>query len=267
MPISRQPITNKGYFTKNNALMPRLDSYGMHSDSRVEYQIFGSEYFSNADVKIYFGDIWIDDATSFSFSLQEQVLPIYGYHSYTYDAIARGNRLIQGAFSINFKSVGYLNEVLNNAHAILYAMEKGEQENIIQPEFYETMNLSEILELLGKDSFDQIADEYERALWGYEEGSEHYLTNDRQPYFRQDQLGFDIRIHYGAVSEMADYIGRDRYIDSSLKPNVTVEVINGVQLTGLQKQIATSDQGAPIQEVYSFIARDYNGTPITRLKG
>src|SRR6185312_4609161 len=114
--------TNKGYFGKKSLLKgkkipPMRDAYA-RQDSRVEYQLFSADYFSGADVKLYFGDIWVDEVTTITFQLQEEVMPVYGYHSYTFDTVARGKRLIQGSFGINFTSASYLQQILENANAI-----------------------------------------------------------------------------------------------------------------------------------------------------
>lgn len=262
--------TTKGYFTpggtSSRKLTPQRDMYA-RPDSRVEYQLFGSEYFSNADVKVYFGDIWIEDATAIVMQLQENVLPIYGYNSFTYDSIARGRRSVQGQFNINFTSVGYLQQVLANANAILFALEKGQKKGIIKPEYYQNMKLSQILEKLGKDSFDQLADEYEKAIWGEGKDADEMLSYADMPYFRQDDLGFDLRIQYGAVSESTGMLSDRFYMrEHAIRPNTTVDVINGVQISGMSKQITTQDQGAPIQEMYTFIARDVNGISLNHLQ-
>lgn len=249
------------------AMAPKTDTYA-RPDSRVEYQLFGSEYFSAADVKLYFGDIWVEDITSLVFQLQEEIMPIFGYNSYTYDAVARGKRIINGAFSINFTSVGYLQQVVANANAIYYAIEEGKKKNILQPEYFQNVKLDEILQKLGKESFDQIADEYEKAIWGEETDTELQLNYADMPYFRQDDIGFDIRIQYGAVSESTSGFGDRFYLaPETQKPNTTVDVLNGVQLNGMAKNgIGTDSQGAPIQEQYTFMARDLNGVSFAHLK-
>lgn len=93
-------------------IMPRGVRYEWRPDQSVDYQIFPEEFFSGADVSIYFGDTWIDDLTSIQFEMIEQVQPIYGYASYTWDAVARGQRLIQGWFTIAFREAGYLNNLV-----------------------------------------------------------------------------------------------------------------------------------------------------------
>jgi hypothetical protein len=230
-------------------------------DSRVEYQIFNEDYFSGADVNIFFGDIWVDEATNLSFQLQEDVLPIYGYASYTFDAVARGKRLVSGSFTINFKSTGYLQAILENANAINYVVNQAQAQGVIKPEDFKKYKLDDILRLYGKDSFEQVAEEYERALWGVAEDEKSLLSYGGRTYFPADPYGFDIKINYGAVSE-AMQPNRSQFFTTSLRApaNITVETINGVQLMGFVKNgIGTSFEGQPITESYSFIARDLNG--------
>jgi hypothetical protein len=246
---------------------PRRDPY-YRQDTRIEYQIFSSEYFSGTDMHIYIGDIWVDEITSIEFTLQEQVLPIYGYNSFTFDTVARGQRIIQGQFSINFTSTGYLQQILEHAEAIQYALEVGKNKKVIDPKYYEKLKLDQILKLYGKESFEQIAEEYEKAIWGeIEDTNGKYLNTIKAPYFRTNPYGFDIRIHYGAVEETVLNQKREVYKSNDphkRPPNLTVETINGVQITGFSKRAATSDQGAPIQEVYTFIARDINGASLIK---
>ena len=78
----------------------------------IEYQLFPEDYFSGCDISVYFGDIWVDEIVSLTFSLVEQVQPIYSYNSKTYNDVARGNRIIQGTFRINFREARYLTSIL-----------------------------------------------------------------------------------------------------------------------------------------------------------
>lgn len=80
----------------------------------VQYQYFPTEYFTGADVSVYFGDTFVDELYSLEFLLQEPVLPLRGYASYTAHRFVRGARRIQGTFAINFKRAGYLYEILDH---------------------------------------------------------------------------------------------------------------------------------------------------------
>jgi peptidoglycan hydrolase-like protein with peptidoglycan-binding domain len=81
---------------------------------QTEYQFFPEEYFTGSDLTIYFDDIWLDELTHLQFTLKEQVMPVFGYNSYVWDSVARGNRIIQGSFAIGFKEAGYLYRVFDH---------------------------------------------------------------------------------------------------------------------------------------------------------
>lgn len=70
-------------------------------------------YFSGCDAELYFGDTYIDETVSFQYQLIENNMPLFGYNSYVYDEMAKGNRYVQGAFAINYTEEGYLLKVLN----------------------------------------------------------------------------------------------------------------------------------------------------------
>lgn len=235
----------------------RKDPYAL-TKNRPEYQLFQSEYFSAADIKIYLGDIWVDDAIMVSYALSEQVMPIFGYNSFTYDAVARGQRTINGMLEMNFKSVGYLQQVLENADAIEFAIQNGQRGKGYGHKFFENTRLDIILETLGKASFDQIANEYEKALWN--DTDSDLLSSDSKSYFPNSDYGFDLKIYYGPVQEVNNYGSKSLYkaMESQVSP-LTVEIINGVQFNSQSKQIATGNESQPVVESYSFIARDLNG--------
>ena len=240
---------------------PQSDLY-TRPNTRVEYQLFSNDYFTGSDVGFYMGDIWIDDIVDLEFSMTEQIMPVYGYASYTADAFVRGNRIIQGAFTINFKSVGYINEVLRHKDPIMNLYQgtgtapKGELTG--------NYNLEETLKMYGIKSFEELADQYEEKLWALSDGNEESV-NSHRPYFSHydsdDMLddGLEIKIAYGpreAISSRSS----DYKNNKLAKPNSTIETLVGVQITGVQKGIYTSSGGAPVTERYTFIARDFNGT-------
>lgn len=94
----------------------KIDQKNDYDKSKIqtEYQLFPESYFSGHDVVMYFGDIWVDDITGLQFGLTEQVMPLYGYNSYTYDAALRGNRIVQGQFRIAFREAGYLYRIFEH---------------------------------------------------------------------------------------------------------------------------------------------------------
>ena len=73
-------------------------------------------YYSSMDAEIYFGNEYVEDIYDINWSIVQNVQPLFGYNSYTYDEIARGNRLIHGTFMINFTSPNYLFSILKEAN-------------------------------------------------------------------------------------------------------------------------------------------------------
>lgn len=71
-------------------------------------------YFTITQARMYIGRVFIDELNGIQFALQNNKIPIYGYASRDFDAIAQGKSLVQGQFTINFISEGYLNVVLKD---------------------------------------------------------------------------------------------------------------------------------------------------------
>lgn len=62
--------------------------------------IFLEEYYTGADTKIYIDGLNAEFIASLSYSVQENINPLYGYNSYTFDDIAIGNRIVIGSILI-----------------------------------------------------------------------------------------------------------------------------------------------------------------------
>lgn len=74
-------------------------------------------YYSVIDAEVYFGNEYVEDIHDINWVINQNVLPLFGYNSYTYDEVARGNRLISGNFTINFTSPNYLFAILEAANS------------------------------------------------------------------------------------------------------------------------------------------------------
>jgi hypothetical protein len=238
----------------------------IESDRRmVEHKRFSQEFFSGCDCKIYFDDVLVDTVTALQFSLSEQVIPIYGYKSYTFDVVARGNRIIKGSFRIAFKEAYYLQAIMNQVEV------KRDQAVVNSKPFdfqgsYLENTIESLLASAGNSArFEELADEYEKAMWG--EGNEDFTkrSNDQTytsffyPKDRQSVInnyGFSIMITYGNID-------RETIVNGKQETHVpsTTENIVGVQLMDVGKVIDPT--GQPIFEEYSFIAKDINRGMVT----
>lgn len=71
---------------------------------RGEENLFVEEYYSSTDTKIYIDDEEQTEIGYISYSVQEQLKPIYGYNSNTFDDMAIGNRIVSGTIKIPIKN-------------------------------------------------------------------------------------------------------------------------------------------------------------------
>ena len=71
---------------------------------QTEQNLFIEEYYSSTDTKIYIDDIEQTEISYINYSLQEQLKPIYGYASRTFDDVAIGNRIVTGTLKVPIKN-------------------------------------------------------------------------------------------------------------------------------------------------------------------
>lgn len=69
-----------------------------------EPNLFIEEYYSSTDTKIFIDDMEQTEISYISYSLQEQLKPIYGYASNTFDDVAIGNRIVIGTIKVPIKN-------------------------------------------------------------------------------------------------------------------------------------------------------------------
>jgi hypothetical protein len=70
-------------------------------------------YFTATQARMYIGNLFIEELAGVQFVLQGNKVPIFGYASEVFDAIANGKTLVQGQIMLHFISEGYLYTVLN----------------------------------------------------------------------------------------------------------------------------------------------------------
>jgi len=71
---------------------------------QTEENLFMEEYYSSTDTKIYMDDMEQSEIAYISYTIQEQLKPVYGYASRTFDDVAIGNRIVTGTFKVPIKN-------------------------------------------------------------------------------------------------------------------------------------------------------------------
>ena len=217
---------------------------------------FPAEYFSGCDVKIYFDDVLIDDIVQLKFTMQEQVMPVYGYNSYKFDDVFRGAKLIQGTFVINFKTNGYLKRIVdditsNNSNTYNPSQNEDQSKSV---NVYGDEELKNAFYEDGRE-FQDAVENNEEFIWGNSNENEGF-QHETGPTFSES--GFDIKISYGNYQGEGYGEGSlgtiRRQYNKRVNNGGTVKALNGVYLTGTAQTIEMS--GQPVKEVYTFIAND-----------
>lgn len=239
--------------------------------------IYNVDYFSGSQCAIYIGDVYVDEVTAISFVAQQNRRPLYGYADQYFRDVSKGQILIQGQFSVNFKEAGYLWLILNRYRELLGQNSKlnpfkdtdeAYQQNIekivngeIQPDTrYQAFGqLSEVYAMLSGFSSstragggrlneegkfeatvgkaENVFETFENKVWGAPNAE---LESANRSPDDVDLNPFDIYITYG------DFQGNDRV-------NHTIVKLDSVYIVGSAQQVEVT--GLPVQEVYQFISR------------
>lgn len=244
--------------------------------------IYDQDYFTGSQCSVYIGDVWVDEITSLSYTTSQPKTPIYGYASQLLDDTAKGQVIVEGNFTINYKEQGYMWGVLqrykrlertgNLEAPISPDKEKMEldtrtpTEQANQPaQGHKRVNLGTIERLLSGDLPKNDIHERYLNIAGYAtfdaDSAEESVFEDIMEVFENQVWGgtpvgrgFDSQIRRTDHNKFDDfdiYVVLGNYQNDM--SNHTAQKIQGVRLISQGKQIAVG--GAPIQEEYSFIAR------------
>lgn len=75
---------------------------------------FNKRFYSTMDAQVLINDMIVTEISTIGWTIKEEVLPIYGYHSYTFDAMAHGVRAITGQLTVNFVCPEYLLYIIDH---------------------------------------------------------------------------------------------------------------------------------------------------------
>ena len=93
--------------------IPRVD--------QQEKNLFIEEYYSSTDTQIMMDDEEQTEIGYINYAVQEQLKPLYGYASRTFDDVAVGNRIVTGIFKVPIKNPEIqtsLKDIINSQNSI-----------------------------------------------------------------------------------------------------------------------------------------------------
>ena len=206
-----------------------------------------AEYFSGVDCSIFFGNEYIDEITGLQFTLQERVLPVYGYASYTAKRILRGTRIVQGQFTTNMRAANYLHELLYrdvlqaNSDVVPTGLTIPPNQPLPQPD-----------PVANPADFQRWMDGNVNLYWKSIETAisvNNAIDYSHTPYFAAP--AFTLLILYGDI----DHTDYTRSQDK-------IRTIQNVEIFQVAQSIDLSPNA--IGETWNFIATDINGIGVNR---
>lgn len=248
--------------------------------------IYNIDYFSGSQVAIYIGDILIDEITSIGYQVNQSRQPIYGYSDQYFRAVSKGQVLVQGQFTINFKEAGYLWLVLDTYKKTIDRLpgklltpftssETVEQRNIEQIINGETTTAERTAALLTlsqgpptsktMDTLDEIVAQSNASLGGFSSisrsfgipgTSENMLEAFEDAIWKKNSDSFqdmNRRADDADLNPFDIYIAYGDFAGDN-RVNHTIRKLVGVHVVSSGQQIVID--GLPIQETYSFLARN-----------
>lgn len=169
-------------------------------------------YFSNVESEVYFGDKEMEDIYQFQFSIDEKVLPIYGYNCYYASELVSGQRIIQGQFILNYTNEQEIKTTLGEIDSSVY-------ESILADSYH--------------PSGGSISDPIYNKLFDIMIGYGYYNVKDKQTYNATCQTIVGCKIS-----------GMQKVIDSTGQP--IMEVYNFVAMDFIEENIVESEQAGEV---------------------
>lgn len=241
--------------------------------NRVSFATYPQDYYTGSTCRVYFGSTYVDDIATISYQTSHNKLPLYGYADHQFRAVAKGQFIVRGNFTIAFKETGYLPLIMNlikkeksgmklngkksikdtyinyisQGYTVEEALDELVANNLTNPN--ETSNISD---------FEDLAEVMEDTIWGKKESVGVYGNriprSDELDYFKYtvdknegtdiDVEGFDILLTFGNYTEGDDNLEH------------TVISINDVHITNESMVVTTT--GDPIGLSFEFFARGLN---------
>jgi len=239
-------------------------------------------YYSGNDVSLYFGNTYVEEAVNIQYQLAENVLPLYGYAQHSFKEIARGTRVVQGTFTLNFTDPDEIYMLLRR----MGGMEPNElvkaQKSAVTasgPEVstyaYSVSDYSVNEKMLLSTTMD-VLNETQRALqdahWGTvkAEFNPKVMVDFNLPRLgvgssgatvaaakREMLRGFPLTIKFDKRDmdmEMYDKAMQARIIGNPKTKAIPVETLTNVHLSTMSRAIDSGGQA--IVSIYTFIASD-----------
>lgn len=245
---------------------------------------FNSAYWSGCDLQVYAGNVWLGDSVQVNYQVVENTRPYWHYSHYVPTRIWHGTRMLQGELTVNFTRDAFLFGLLEKLSRVGIATPEQESAvNLNQADGTQTgspvlYNVYPWGPQTGRKIMtdEMTADQRREFVLARKKAVDQQTLklSQSRPSIPQDRglfetlpSGWDLNLIFGAYlsrpltltfnsAEDQYYLNGATYQD--LRPNPaplgTGIKLVGVEIQGLARSI--SDDGRPIMETYTFVARD-----------
>lgn len=216
---------------------------------------YGFDYFSGANVIVYLQEMPLLECAGFTYEISESKRPIYGYASRYFDAVARGQVLVQGELLVNYVHQDYLFTATNLAlgNAGLTVPESPDDSPVNEADMEDMLS---VLSEVGVEQGTGVIDAAIKEFWT--DTTSNPSSDINNTYNLHDASGgFDIRVAFGFQD------------DFNARSGQTGLLLSGVHFLGRGQRIEIDEN--TIVERYTFFARNVyskaSGVVINQVSG
>ena len=214
-------------------------------------------YPTPAQVSVFVGNIWVDDAYRIEVRDQNQLIPLYGYADREFTAVAQGKRIVQGSLIINYRYPEYLLAAIDGQGHKKVEMESA----IALAHALSNADITERIAILEQARMNGVGKEMREVfVTKYLSQDSLVLLGSQNDKFLPSTMQLDpardinLRIFF-------DMPERARYYTS----------IEGVRFVGRAMTVSNaasggdaSSSGQPLYEIYTFFARHIENRKVQR---
>lgn len=224
-------------------------------------------YYSGQDTVVFIDGI--DDIQipleGIAFQVEQKKTPVFGSHSYTYDGVMRGNRIVTGSFRITTTSPGYMTDIISKAADARIKNKGG---------FFSSFNDKSYIPSISENNIQSTDLDNINRYWTISAEKSRSGFIDGQKNIFSSHPPFSFVLIYGLqTASLQDNVmahNRGRYqsimTDNALytdinerlvETNTNAErvVIDSIEINSCQIEI--SPDGQPLSETYTFFAKDF----------
>lgn len=280
--ISR-PGQNKGFPFAQRSFDPidqEIDlTWAGTSKEDDRFSNYFDYYFSGEDIKVYIDGLFDPqyelDISNLAFSIKQEKQPLFGFWSYNFDAVMYGIRIVAGSMSMYTRHPRRMTELLTKAAQIRsesvgrkYNQDIDSVISALNSQGESAEDEANILKYWARSQLDRITFDPSKNKKQYSPADDKHIFSAHPPFnlviiygiqenglvnksaMKGVNTGYPVDNHDRILS--TDYNTRLTKIPNQQTPMKII--IQNVQLTDMSTGYDTS--GSPLQEGYSFIARD-----------